>query len=110
MAFTKARGNLPVALDSNTAFSYGKILAELHSAFDVVTIHTKRPSMEVNHLIDQSISTLREFHGHLIQGMEYLESKFNDIKLTLSKASCESGLIHGDFISANSTNAEPVPD
>jgi len=108
VVFSYAPGNVPVPFplgDATQSESFGRALAELHSAGDTFTSSESRSAHTTANIVDRSLAVLQPFFAHRADDWEYLQRVAAAVhdRLDNNSHALTWGVIHGDPFSANAT-------
>lgn len=100
--FTFADGGSSDNKEENFAL-YGKEAAKMHLAMDVFQSVHERFQIDLDHLIDRPLQSIRRFLSHRPEDYKYLESLSKELRRRIEEMSpeLEWGLCHGDLHGGN---------
>jgi Ser/Thr protein kinase RdoA (MazF antagonist) len=74
--FVYAPGDIPVGdLNANQAFHLGKVLAQIHHLSADFRSPHRRPPLDLNYVLSESVTKLRPFLHHRLQDWNYLKRR-----------------------------------
>lgn len=103
--FTEAKGIKNDNPNQKQNFLLGNMVAQIHTYADKITLNNNRFDIDLRHLIDEPLKTIKPYMLHRVDDFEYLKHIGRQLRVfmkkTLSKSKPEYGICHGDMHHGN---------
>lgn len=86
--------------DDNTAYLYGKVAAQIHTATEMFKSQHQRAALDLEHLIEIPLRSIRPMLAHRPEDWRYLQTLTATLQqqvMQLPLSSLEQGFCHGDL-------------